>query len=147
MIINLLRVRPRVFLQQIYNFKERCEKKQKTKTLMFHSEDVDQAVELLVSTLPTHPLVMSPELCELCKKASKRKTQVLNQNSRKLPALNRYDSNNHDKKSGMVNLDASIITWSEDRIEEATTQEYLTDFNMNTPKGMADSNPFEMTSK
>ena len=67
MIINLLRARPRIFMQQMNNLKQKCDMRQKPKNLVFLAEDVEVAIEMLRSTIPTHALIMSEELCEMCR--------------------------------------------------------------------------------
>ena len=50
MIINLLRVKPQIFMHQINMFKVKCDMRQKPKNLVFIAEDVEQAIELLANT-------------------------------------------------------------------------------------------------
>ena len=61
MIINLLRMRPNIFMEQINTFKARCDMRQNTARgmLIFASEDVDAAMEMLSNTSQTHPLELS----------------------------------------------------------------------------------------
>jgi len=61
MIINLLRMRPNIFMEQINAFKARCDMRQNAARgmLIFASEDVDEAMEMLSNTSQTHPLELS----------------------------------------------------------------------------------------
>ena len=59
MIINLLRVKPKIFLQQMRSLKVKCEKRQKPKSIVFFGNDVEIAIDMLRNTQSTHPLVMS----------------------------------------------------------------------------------------
>jgi hypothetical protein len=61
MIINLLRMRPSIFMEQINAFKARCDMRQNAARgmLIFASEDVDAAMEMLSNTSQTHPLELS----------------------------------------------------------------------------------------
>lgn len=52
MIINLLRMRPNIFMEQINAFKARCDMRQNSSRgmLIFSSEDVDAALDMLSNT-------------------------------------------------------------------------------------------------
>ena len=71
MIINLLRVKPQIFMQQINMFKVKCDMRQRPKNLVFLAEDVEQAIELLEQTQPTHPLELNSELCAYARSEKK----------------------------------------------------------------------------
>ena len=60
-------MKPKIFLQQMRYLKDKCEMRQKPKNLVFISEDVEIAIDMLKNTHPTHPLLMSEDLCEMCK--------------------------------------------------------------------------------
>ena len=47
--------------------KHKCDMRQKPKNLVFISEDVEVAIDMLKNTEQTHPLQMSEELCEMCR--------------------------------------------------------------------------------
>ena len=47
MIVNLLRVRPRVFLPQLQSLKAKCLNRQKPRELVFFADDVQTAIDLL----------------------------------------------------------------------------------------------------
>ncbi|CDW75125.1 UNKNOWN [Stylonychia lemnae] len=67
MIINLLRVRPKIFMQQMQNFKIKCNMRQKPKNLVFIADDVQTAMEFLFNYNPVQPLEMNKDLCQLCR--------------------------------------------------------------------------------
>ena len=69
MIINLLRMRPQIFMEQINAFKARCDMRQTSARGMsvFSSEDVDAAMEMLGNTSYTHPLELNNDLIDFCK--------------------------------------------------------------------------------
>ena len=50
MIINLLRVKPKIFLHQMNYLKTKCDMRQKPKNLVFLSEDVEVAIDMLRNT-------------------------------------------------------------------------------------------------
>ena len=52
MIVNLLRMRPQIFMEQISAFKARCDLRQTSARglLVFATEDVDAAMEMLENT-------------------------------------------------------------------------------------------------
>ena len=69
MIINLLRLRPGIFMEQVSAFKARCDLRQTSVRglLVFAPEDVDAAIEMLANTQQTHALELNADLCELCR--------------------------------------------------------------------------------
>lgn len=69
MIINLLRLRPQIFMEQIGAFKARCDLRQTAVRglLVFAPEDVDSAVEMLSSVQGTHLLELNSDLVECCR--------------------------------------------------------------------------------
>jgi len=64
MIINMMRVRPKIFMSQLSDLKAKCTNRQKPKNLIFLAEDVDMARGLLMDTHSTHALDLQSELCE-----------------------------------------------------------------------------------
>lgn len=50
-------------MQQMNNLKVKCDMRQKPKNLVFLAEDVEVAMDMLKSTLSTHALALSEELC------------------------------------------------------------------------------------
>jgi hypothetical protein len=54
-------MRPNIFMEQINAFKARCDMRQNAARgmLIFASEDVDEAMEMLSNTSQTHPLELS----------------------------------------------------------------------------------------
>lgn len=69
MIINLLRLRPGIFMEQVSAFKARCDLRQTSVRglLVFAPADVDAAIEMLSNTQQTHALELNADLCELCR--------------------------------------------------------------------------------
>lgn len=67
MVINLLRVKPQLFNEQINNIKTKCELRQKAKNLAFTSDDVESTLIMLSKKEATRPLKLAPELVEICK--------------------------------------------------------------------------------
>lgn len=63
MIINLMRVKPAIFMHQINMLKIKCDMRQKPKNLVYFAEDVDLAIDYLLNLQPMNPLELSPELC------------------------------------------------------------------------------------
>jgi hypothetical protein len=59
MIINLLRVKPKIFLYQMEALKSKYDMASKPRTMMFYSNDIDACVNLLQMTEPNHPLDIS----------------------------------------------------------------------------------------
>ena len=47
MIINLIRVKPTVFIHQLNTFKVKCDMRQKPKNIVFYSDDVQSTVEFM----------------------------------------------------------------------------------------------------
>ena len=82
MIVNLLRLRPHIFMEQVSAFKARCDMRQTAARglIVFSGEDVDAAMEMLSSTLQTHPLELNNDLVSLCKepRVSNRSSNLLN---------------------------------------------------------------------
>lgn len=66
MIINLLRVKPKIFLFQMESLKSKYERGAKPRTMMFYSNDVEQCINLLQLSEPMHALELSEELCQMC---------------------------------------------------------------------------------
>jgi hypothetical protein len=71
MIINLLRMRPNIFMEQISAFKARCDLRQTAARglLVFAPEDVDGAIEMLSNTQSTHLLELNLDLVDCCREA------------------------------------------------------------------------------
>ena len=68
MIINLLRVKPKIFLYQMENLRSKIENRggSKPRTMMFYSSDVESCINLLTLSEPVSPLNLSESLCQLC---------------------------------------------------------------------------------
>lgn len=69
MIINLLRIKPQIFMEQIGAFKARCDFRSTAARglLVFAPDDVDSAIEMLSNTSNTHPLELNSDLVECCR--------------------------------------------------------------------------------
>ena len=67
MIINLLRVRPKLFLYQVENMRVKYQGNSgsKPRTMMLYSSDVEACINLLQMAEPMQPLEVSHELCRL----------------------------------------------------------------------------------
>jgi len=65
MIVNLLRVRPKLFLAQLEGL--RATSGNKPRTLMVHAGDVEAAANLLALAEPVQALVVAPELCSVAR--------------------------------------------------------------------------------
>ena len=63
MIINLLRVKPKIFLYQMETLKCKYDRLSKPRTMMFYSTDVEDCMNLLQQADTMHPLEVSEELC------------------------------------------------------------------------------------
>ena len=67
MIINLLRVKPKVFLTQMEHLKSKCDKRQRTKNIIFLPTDVEASINVLSTSPQMKPLEISGDLCQVCK--------------------------------------------------------------------------------
>lgn len=65
MIINLLRVKPKIFLYQMENLRSKIENRggSKPRTMMFYSSDVESCINLLTLSEPVQALELSDSLC------------------------------------------------------------------------------------
>eukprot|EP00347_Sterkiella_histriomuscorum_P005479 403356459 len=91
MIINLLRVSPRVFHQQLENMKMKPDASRfglKPRTMMFYASDIDHSMNLLQTLEPVQSLQIDQDLCRLCEEKflrfSSSQSQFLKKNSSKV---------------------------------------------------------------
>ena len=59
MIINMLRVKPKIFLNQMEHLKAKCEQRQKARNVVFVATDVEASINLLQTAKPIQELQIS----------------------------------------------------------------------------------------
>ena len=48
------------------SFKVKCDLRMKPKGIAFFADDVEESIDYLSEKKPTHPLILSEALCEIC---------------------------------------------------------------------------------
>jgi hypothetical protein len=90
MIINLLRVKPKIFLQQLHQLKKKCEMRQKPHNLTFIAGDVQIAIDLLARMEYRPPVALDSHLCECAVDSSLAEQLLKNVKSRRLSGSNGF---------------------------------------------------------
>ena len=93
MIINMMRVRPKIFMTQLADLKAKCQNRQKPKNLIFQAEDVELAKELLMDVRSVHPLDLQAELCDQVD------SQKINRNNSMSATLDESDRSNKERRT------------------------------------------------